>query len=135
MTNYQNLADRFSISLSILCTIHCLGFPLFLALAPSLSALSILDDCVFHQWMALTVLPFSFFALYLGTKKHQKKQFFLTGSIGVGLLLLTAFFGHDLFGESGEKSMTLIGSVIVAASHLLNNRCCKHSKSCLVSQC
>ncbi|MFK7827972.1 MAG: MerC family mercury resistance protein [Oligoflexales bacterium] len=53
-------SDKIAIGLSIACTIHCLVLPALLVLAPSLSMLSILDDCAFHQWMMVGVLPLNF---------------------------------------------------------------------------
>ncbi|MEM7383277.1 MAG: MerC domain-containing protein [Bacteroidota bacterium] len=129
MKNFRNYTDKIAISLSLLCTIHCLVFPILLVLVPSLTALSIMDDCLFHQWMLVGVLPTSLFALTVGCRKHRQWPLLILGLAGVSLLSLTAFWGHDLFGCKGEKYMTLFGSCLVVIAHFLNYRQCQ-KRSC-----
>lgn len=128
MSNIQTYTDKLAIGLSVLCTVHCLVFPLLLLLVPSLTALSIADDDLFHQWMIAAVLPSSLIALSMGCKKHGNYTFLGLGFFGVLLLSLAAFWGHDLVGETGEKGLTLFSSLLIATAHFNNHRLCQDKK-------
>ena len=48
------------------------------------------------------------------------------GSVGLGILTITAIFGHDLLGLTGERIVTSIGGLILAAAHIQNYLCCRN---------
>jgi hypothetical protein len=105
----QPLADKTAIGLSVLCTVHCLATPVVVTLLPSLFSLG-LEDEAFHTWLVLFVIPLSAFALTLGCKRHRQLRVMITGFLGLLLLCLAPLLGHDVLGESGEKSLTLSSS-------------------------
>ena len=125
----QPQADKVAIGLSLVCVIHCLALPLALVLAPSLVGLGLQDE-TFHLWIVLVVLPVSIYALTLGCRKHKNMGVLLVGLSGLLLLFLTALFGHDLAGETGERLLTLAGAGIIAASHARNFQLCRERSSC-----
>lgn len=129
LNSLQALVDRTAVGLSLLCAVHCLALPLAIALLPSLSALGLADEA-FHTWLALAVIPLSAFALTLGCKAHRQMVVFYTGLAGLSLLCLPLLLGHELLGESGEKTLTLAGAVLIAASHIKNFRLCRQSRAC-----
>jgi len=133
MKNIQSISDKTAISLSLLCTIHCLALPLAAAFLPSIAALS-LDDEVFHLWMLLAVVPVSAFALTMGCKNHQHYRVLLLGGIGLSLLALTVILGHEVLGEIGEKALTVIGASIIALGHVWNYRLCQNEEKCCSEQ-
>ena len=92
--------DGLAISLSFLCAVHCLFVPSFIILAPSL-------------------LSISFY------KAHKNLSMIFIGFLGLSILLFAVLFGNNLFGEIGEKGLTLFGSVIVASAHYRNLKVCK----------
>ena len=107
-----SIADKIAISLSSLCVMHCFLTPLLLVSAPSVAMLG-LDSEWFHIWMVIGVLPISLYALNRGCKEHKQSSFFRLGVVGI-LLLVSALFVEDkLFGEAGEKILTLLGSVCI----------------------
>ena len=120
---FTKLADKTAISLSVLCSIHCLLLPLAIVLLPALAGMPFADEH-FHMWMVFAVIPTSIFALTLGCRKHQRYHVVAWGGIGVATLVLAVIVGHDL-GESWEKGLTLLGSILVATGHILNHRLCK----------
>lgn len=120
----QFKADAVAVGLSVACLAHCLLLPLLLTLAPALSV-GALEDEQFHRWMLVAILPTSAVALFLGCWKHRSLTLVITGTVGLTLLVLAAFFGHDLLGEAGEKILTSIGALIVGFSHIMNYRLCK----------
>ena len=127
MNKLQAIADKAAISLSFICTLHCLAVPFAVALLPTLAAIN-LEDEAFHLWMVIAVIPTSLLALSMGCKKHRDYRVPLLGITGLSLLILAAFFGHDLLGESVETAVTVLGAIIIAAGHLLNHRLCQHSR-------
>ena len=90
MKSYQIGADKFSITLSVVCAFHCLILPIIISLAPTLAALN-LDDERFHFWMVVAVLPISVYGLSLGCKKHKRYQLLILGFVGLSLLISACF--------------------------------------------
>ena len=130
MINLQPITDKTAISLSLLCTIHCLVLPLLVVLLPSITALPLQDE-VFHVWMVIAVLPVSAYALTMGCKNHKRYKILLIGGFGLFILSIVAFFGHDLLGEELEKAFTVIGAMIIAIAHIWNYRLCQHQYMCV----
>ena len=124
MTTSSLNLDRAAIGLSLLCAVHCLFLPVLIVLTPALAG-TFLGQESFHQWMLVAVLPTSLIALTLGCRRHDAKPVLALGSVGLCILVFAALFGHDLFGEVGEKLVTLIGASVVAISHVWNQSLCR----------
>lgn len=124
MRNVQTVADKTAIGLSTLCAIHCLMLPVAIVMLPSLLATSFGDES-FHQWLLLAVIPSSAIALTLGCRKHGRWGVVTTGVLGLSVLVFTAFFGHDLLGELGEKVASIAGALLIVAGHLQNHLACR----------
>lgn len=124
MKNVQVITDKTAIFLSALCAIHCLVLPLLLVLLPSLTILSV-DEELFHIWMLIAVVPTSLYALTMGCRKHKRYSILAFGILGLVMLAVTGFLGHDVLGEAGEKVMILVSSGIIALGHIRNHLLCK----------
>ena len=124
MTNIQTTSDKVAISLSVLCPFHCLILPLLTVMIPSIAALPMQDEA-FHIWMVIAVVPISLFALTVGCKKHKSFSMLLISAVGIVILCMAAFFGHDLLGENLEKVFTLVGALTIAIAHIWNYRLCQ----------
>ena len=122
--NTQVNADKASITLSMACMIHCLLMPSFLVLTSGFFALSI-DNELIHKAVLIIVLPVSLYALITGYRNHKILSYFYIGTTGLWLLVFAVFFGEGVFGELAEKSLTLLGSIIVASAHYKNYKACK----------
>ena len=122
--NTQVNADKASITLSLACMIHCLLMPSFLVLTSGFFALSI-DNELIHKAFLIIVLPVSLYALITGYRNHKILSYFYLGTSGLWLLVFAVFFGDGVFGELAEKSLTLLGSIIVASAHYKNYKACK----------
>lgn len=116
--------DGLAISLSFLCAVHCLFMPSFIILAPSLLSISFDNEFIHYLILALAI-PISIFALSAGYKAHKSLFMIFIGFLGLSILLFAVLFGNNLFGEIGEKGLTLFGSVIVASAHYRNLKVCK----------
>lgn len=123
MSSSQTLSDKVSIGLSFVCAVHCLAMPVLVAVLPAAVVLP-LEGEAFHFWLACLVLPISVLALFMGCRQHRSWGIVACGVAGLLLLGVTAVFGHDLFGESGEKIATVIAVSALAFAHFLNYRTC-----------
>lgn len=129
MKTGQELTDKFAIGLSMLCAIHCLILPLLLVLLPSLGSLQLQNEA-FHTWMIVAVIPTSIYALTMGCKKHQRYRLLFWGVSGLILMVSAVFLGHEVVGESGEKILTLLGTILVVIAHWGNFRRCQQHNTC-----
>lgn len=118
--------DKTAIGLSLLCMVHCLVLPAGLALSPVIGGLP-LDDELFHRLLVVLVLPTSLIALTMGCRRHRRRSVVLWGLAGVCVLVVAAFFGHQLPGGEGEKIATLAGSGCIVFSHIRNFKLCRIS--------
>jgi len=134
MMNIQAFTDKFAITVSTICALHCVAVPALLVLAPSLTLIGLGDE-VFHQWLLIIIVPSSLFALSLGCKKHKRLPILLWGLLGLSIVIFAGLYGHDTVGETGEKVLTVIGSLVIIYGHLRNHAACKeHEHKCEVAQ-
>ena len=134
MNTAQAITDKFSMTISLMCVIHCLALTSLLALLPSMAMLQ-LDNEAFHLWMVVAVIPSSIYALTLGCKQHKCYQLIICGSIGLLLLIMALFFGEEHIGEVGEKILTVLGAGFVAIVHWFNFLLCQaqNNRNCACS--
>jgi hypothetical protein len=128
MRKEQAITDNLAIGLSILCVMQCLAVPSILVLLPSVVAYHLQNEA-FHFWMIVVVLPVSVFALTLGCKQHNRYHVMIFGVIGLVLLVSAIVAGDVIFGENGEKILTILGAGFVTVGHLMNFRLCRQSGS------
>ena len=124
LTSAQRNSDKLSIFVSITCALHCLLMPAFLITTSSFIALQI-DNEFLHGVMLLIIFPISAFALLTGLFNHDGKISFLSGCIGLIILLYAYLAGEEILGEWGEIIMTLIGSAILVFAHWQNFKLCR----------
>jgi hypothetical protein len=117
--------DTAAVVLSGVCMLHCLALPIALTILPIVNV-TLLDESTFHLIMMVVILPVSVIALTIGCRQHKDKLTLILGSIGLVILTITAIFGHDLLGLTGERIVTSVGGLILAAAHIQNYRCCRN---------
>lgn len=108
--------ERAAVGASLVCLVHCLALPLLLAALPALAALVAIPE-TFHVWVLAVAVPMSGFALLLGIRDHRSRLPLFIGSVGLGLLAVGALV---LLGGRLETPVTVVGSLALAAAHLLN---------------
>lgn len=116
--------DSFSIGTSALCAVHCLFTPILLVLFPALNVLPF-DSHDFHVALVWLITPMSLVAAFLGCKKHKNKSVMALIIGGLATLIVAALFGHDLAGETGEKVLTVVATLIIAVGHIRNYHLCR----------
>ena len=124
MLKAQMPSDRIAMGLSLACVLHCFLAPSLIVLSYGVSSFNIESELIHYLIIMLTV-PISIFALTLGYKNHKGVSFFVTGVIGISVLILAVIIGEDILGDVGEKGLTLVGSIIVVYAHYSNYRTCQ----------
>jgi len=124
MIKTQLRSDQAAMTLSIACLVHCFFAPSVLILGSGYLAVNLGDELV-HKFIVLIAVPVSVLALYLGYKNHKVSTFIPSAALGLALLIFAVTFGESLWGELGEKGLTLVGSFLVAYSHFRNYQVCK----------
>ena len=131
--NMKNITDHMGIIGACACVFHCIALPVLLvagALAPN-------DN--FHIWSLIFTIVITGHALWHGYKQHCKHIIIAFGGLGllcliVGVGLHYTFHepvnfsglvthddhGHSIVEEYSETAMTLIGSILLIASHAYN---------------
>jgi 4-amino-4-deoxy-L-arabinose transferase-like glycosyltransferase len=120
MVKIQQIGDKAAVGLSLLCVVHCLFLPILLILIPPLSGVFAFNDELFHTWLLYAVVPISALAMLMGYFHHRSQRVFLIGALGLIILILAAFLGHEVLGEYSEVAFTVLGSSIIAYSHIRN---------------
>lgn len=123
MIRTQLTTDKFAMSLSMICLIHCLFAPSFIILTSAFLSFSY-DNEFMHKMILLLAVPFSIFALIMGYKNHKTISFLLIGILGLLILILAVLLGERMLGEYGEKGLTLMGTIFVTYSHYKNHQVC-----------
>ena len=124
MIRTQLTSDKLAAGLSMACIIHCFFAPSLIILSYSFLSFSVESELI-HYIIVMIALPISLLALGLGYKNHKILSFLLSGIFGLSLLILAVVLGEAMLGEIGERTLTLVGSLIVAYSHFMNHRVCK----------
>ena len=119
----QLTSDKFAMSFSAICMIHCLFAPSLIVLSYSSLALTLESELI-HRVILLITIPVSIFAISLGYKNHTNNSIILTGIAGLTILISALLIGESI-GENAELIMTIIGSMLVITCHYRNYKICK----------
>lgn len=124
--------DQVAIALSAICIVHCLAVPIIVAALP-IAALSFGDSQHFHGLMIWLVVPTSLLGFGLGYRLHHRAGLVVLGIVGIVVLGAAALYGHSVWPEALEVSVSVVGSLLLAAAHWLNfrevRRCHQHGRS------
>ena len=119
----QLTSDKFAMSFSAICLIHCLFAPSLIILSYSSLALTIESELI-HKVILLITIPVSIFAISLGYKNHSNNSIIYTGIAGLTILISALLIGENI-GENAELVLTMIGSLTVIYCHYRNYKICK----------
>lgn len=115
---WTRLLDRSAIGLSGLCLVHCLAFPVIVALLPAMASVLPRQPWV-HAAILSAALPLAGIALWRGWSRHRDRRPGLFGALGLTLMGVGLATGD---GGIVETVLTVIGGLMLAAAHALNWR-------------
>ncbi len=112
-----NWLDGTAVALSALCLLHCLALPLVVAGLPFLAQFG---EGHLHAQMLVVVLPLSVIAFGAGYRRHHDRRVIVSGVFGMLLLVFGATIAHDQLGLVADRTMTILGALVLGAAHLYN---------------
>lgn len=115
--------DRLGIGISGFCAIHCLFFPVAVAVMPLWPAAGAIHEWT-HPLLFLLIVPTVLFAMKGGVKDLRIPVFLYSGLSTVGM----AWLLHGWIGDIGEAAVTLVGSGLLVTGHWHNYSI--HKKRC-----
>ena len=121
--------DRLGIGLSGLCAVHCLLTPVALSVLPLWPTLQAVNAWV-HPTLLVLILP-----IVGGALRRARRTGHATTAVLLGfgfLVLVGAWWGHDIWGATGERIGTVMGSALLIAGHVFNwhqHRACTQAAS------
>ena len=119
----QLTSDKFAISFSAICMIHCLFAPSLIVLSYSSLALTLESELI-HKAILLLTIPVSIFAISLGYKNHSNNSIIYTGIAGLTILSSALLIGESI-SANAELILTILGSLMVITCHYRNYNACK----------
>ena len=109
--------DRFAITLSGLCLVHCIATTVFVAMLAS--AGSMLGSPLIHEVGLTIAMTIGALALGKGILDHGFMMPSAVGGLGLGVMAGALTLPHDGSG-GGEGLYTMVGVLILALGHRLN---------------
>ena len=119
----QLTSDKFAISFSAICMIHCLFAPSLIVLSYISLALTLESELI-HKAILLLTIPVSIFAISLGYKNHSNNSIIYTGIAGLTILISALLIGESI-SANAELILTILGSLMVITCHYRNYNVCK----------
>lgn len=113
--------DQIAITLSAVCIVHCLAVPLVVAVLP-IAAVSFGDEAHFHGLMLWLVVPTSVLGFGLGYRIHGRAGLVALGALGVAVIGGASIWGHAVWPEWLEITISVLGSLTLGYAHWQNFR-------------
>jgi hypothetical protein len=131
MAHVRRHADHAGAFASGLCLIHCLLMPALISLFPSLLPW-LPGDALFHRSIVLGIVLVGALAFVPGYRIHRRHALLVLVATGMSLVLLVAWFGETM-PRSTELALSIPGSLLLVAAHLLNRSFCVSCAPCQIS--
>ena len=122
-------ADRLGVIASGLCFVHCILTPFVLSLSAVWAHYLPTGEGT-HRALAVLVAAIGCFAIVRGYRKHRRLRVLFCTTGGSSFIVSGAYFGDSLPSHSAEVAVTMIGSSLMIAAHLMNHTFCKSCRRC-----
>ena len=130
--------DKVGITASLICAIHCSLLPILVVIFPIFS-LSLFATETFEWIFLLISLCLCIVSLCFGFKKHKSFKAFSFAGMGFALLVIARMFNdhhkHKEIEFDTFNIILLVGGLLVATSHYINNLLCKKCSICSKDKC
>lgn len=121
--------DKFGMTASTLCVIHCVAMPFVIGFLPALG-LSFLAHESVHHVLAFMVIGVAALAFVPGYRAHGRKRVLVLMGAGLSSLLFAAFEAEALVGAWAEPVFTVLGGILLVTAHGLNRSFCRLCSVC-----
>jgi hypothetical protein len=108
--------------------VHCLLTPVVISLFPDIIPY-LPGDASFHRLLAVGIVLFGLVGFVPGYMVHRRKPLLALIGIGMCLILVVAWSGEGL-NRALELVLSVGGSLLLVAAHLLNRSFCRECRSC-----
>jgi hypothetical protein len=125
----QAVADHLGVIASALCLIHCIVTPVVLSLSVVWAHYLPAEER-FHRLLAAMVAAIGCIAIVRGYRKHRRLRVFCLTAGGLGLIFAGAYFGNRLPSHATEMAVTMTGSGLMIAAHMINHTFCRKCDRC-----
>jgi uncharacterized membrane protein YozB (DUF420 family) len=122
-------ADHVGVIASALCLVHCILTPVVLSLS-AVWVHYLPSEERFHRGLATMVAAIGCIAIVRGYRKHRRLRVFFLMTGGLGLIFAGAYLGNRLPSHAAEVAVTMTGSSLMIAAHLINHTFCKRCDRC-----
>jgi hypothetical protein len=123
--------DKFGMSVSTICLIHCLVLPVIVAIAPFVAFLSCFENPIVEYILRLLAVVNAGFSVMIGFKAH--KNYFVSAMfLGAILIFTISFLAHDFIHK--HTWIGLIGSVLAFFAHNYNRKLCMSCEKCKIDE-
>jgi hypothetical protein len=103
--------------------VHCVLTPVILSLA-AVSAHFLPSEERVHRTLAIAIAAIGALAIIRGVRIHRRRRVVVLMAAGLAFIWVTAWWGDRLPSHTVEVGLTLLGSVLMIASHRLNHTFC-----------
>jgi len=121
-------ADLAGATASGACLIHCLLTPIVVSLFPDIVPY-LPGDAWVHRALFLGIILLGAVAFIPGYRIHRRKPLLVLIAVGISLILIVAWSGEGM-GAVPELLLSVSGSLMLVAAHLLNRSFCRQCRSC-----
>jgi hypothetical protein len=121
----QARLDQLGVGLSLACAIHCMAFPLLVAVLP-LAGLGFLVEGPIEVLLVLASPGMAAGSLCWGFRLHRRWHVFVVLSAALALIVA----GRVLVEEPYEIVLVVTGALLLAGCHLLNRHLCLTCHKC-----
>jgi len=122
---------------SIVCAIHCTVVPLLAILIPITGVYLFINETFEYILLALSLL-FNITNVCFGYRQHKSNKAVAVLALGLFIFVVGRLLHHhnhhvgfqfDLF-----NLFMILGGVLIALSSLMNDKMCKHCKTCEIKK-
>ena len=121
--------DKFGMTASTLCVIHCVAMPFVIGFLPALGLEFLAHESI-HRVLAFIVVGIAALAFMPGYRKHGKKYVLALMGVGLSSLLFAAFGAEALLDSWSEPVFTVLGGTLLVTAHWLNRSFCRLCSVC-----
>ena len=130
----MNRLDKIGFSASIMCAVHCTLMPFVLLLVPIFGLSLVINEILEWGFLILSFL-LGISSLCFGYKKHKSYKIFPILATGfcflvIGRIMHQHYEVNHHFHFDVYNLVLILGGVLVALSHYLNNKLCHNCNKC-----